>query len=460
MSFDRSRPPQPAPLRTFRFPPVRRAQLDNGAALLTAAHGDLPLVTARVVLDGGAAAERPGEEGLAWLTTTALEGGTGARTGDELAWEIERLGALLETRTTWDAIHVQLTTRNDRLADALALLAEIVRTPSFPAHEVERLRDEQLAEILRRRSEPRGLADDMAAHYIFARGATYARSLLGLEEHVGTFGRAHAATYHARQFVPGGAALVVVGNITEREVAREATRFFGDWSGDRAAGSPATTEPGPERTTIFLIDRPSAVQSELRVGHVGVPRHHEDYYPLLIMNALVGGVFTSRLNLSLREKHGFTYGVRSSFAFRRAAGPFIIETAVASDKTARAIEEAMRELHAVRDHGATDEEVSAARHYLAGTLPLQMQTTQQLAGRIAELFTFELPVDYFEHYRERIGGVTRDDVARVAREQLHLDRLAIIVVGNAAAVEDDLRKLGIGDVVPHESVREDSTAPI
>jgi zinc protease len=458
MTLDRTQVPAPAPLRTFRFPTVRRKQLENDVTLLTAAHGDLPLVTARLVIDAGAAAERPGEEGLAWLTTQALEGGTARRSGDELAWEIERLGAQLETKTTWDAIHVQLTTRSDRLPDAIALLAEIVRSPAFPPHEVERLRDEQLAEMLRRRAEPRGLADDMAAHYIFARGATYARSLLGVEEHVGTFGSEHAAAYHARRFTPGNTALVVIGRVDHRRVEQEAARLLGDWRGGRETGALVTTEPGPDRTTVFLIDRPSAVQSELRIGHVGVPRHHDDYYPLLVMNGLLGGIFTSRLNLSLREKHGFTYGVRSAFAFRRAAGPFIIETAVASDKTARALEEALRELHAVRDHGATDEEVRSARDYLAGTLPLQMQTTEQLAARIADLFTFDLPADYFEHYRDGIGNVTRADVARVAREHLHLDRLAIIVVGSASAIEDDLRQLGIGDVVLHDTVREDSTA--
>ena len=460
MSFDRTKIPEPAPLRTFRFPPVQRTRLDNGVTVLRAEHGSLPLVTVRVAVDAGAAAERTAEEGLAWLTTKALEGGTLTRPGDALAWEIERLGAQLETRTTWDAVHVQLTTRSDRLAQACALLADIVRTPAFPAHEVERLRDAQLAEMLRRRSEPRGLADDMAAHYIFARGATYARSLLGLEEHVGTFARERVAAYHARQFVPGGTALVLIGKADARAVEQEIARCFGDWSGPREAPAAVTTDPGPDRTTIFLIDRPSAVQSELRIGHVGVPRHHADYYPLLVMNALLGGVFTSRLNLSLREKHGFTYGVRSSFAFRRAAGPFLIETAVATEATARAVAEALRELHGLCADGATDEEVRAARDYLAGTLPLQMQTTEQLAARIADLFTFDLPDDYFEHYRERIGSVTNAEVMRVAREHLHLNRLAIIVVANASAVDDELRQLGVGDIVLHEPARADTTAAI
>jgi zinc protease len=198
------------------------------------------------------------------------------------------------------------------------------------------------------------------------------------------------------------------------------------------------------------VDRPSAVQSELRLGHVGVPRDHDDYYPLLVMNSIVAGAFTSRLNLCLREKHGFTYGVRSGFAFRRAAGPFIIQTAVASDVTARAISETLRELRGLIDDGVTDDEVRAARDYIAGTLPLSMQTTDDLAGRIAELHTFDLPSDHFDDFRARIGAVQRDDVVRVAREHLHLDRLAIVVVGSADHVRDELQALELGDIVHHE----------
>jgi zinc protease len=187
----------------------------------------------------------------------------------------------------------------------------------------------------------------------------------------------------------------------------------------------------------------------VRIGHVGVPRHHPDYYPLLVMNAILGGAFTSRLNLNLREKHGFTYGVRSTFAFRRAAGPFVMQTAVASDVTARAVEESLREMRAIRDDGVSADEVRNARDYLAGTLPLTMQTTDQLAGRVAELHTYDLPVDHFERFGDELSTVTAEDVQRVAREQIRLDRLAIVVVGNGDDVEQDLRALGLGDIHRH-----------
>lgn len=451
MSFDRTKPPEPAAIRAFEFPSVRRRRLGNGLTVLHARHGDLPLVTARVAVEAGGEAERPGEEGLAHLTAKTLETGTRVRTGDDLAWALERLGTQLESWTAWDAVQLEMTVRSDRLTEALAVMTEVIRSPAFPEREVARLRGEQLAEMLRRRSEPRGLADDMAAHYIFGRNSPYARSLLGMEERVGAYTRDDVVAYHERTFTPGATAIVVVGRIDDDEVDRAVSRHFADWTGERAAAPPPPVEPGPERTTVYVVDRPGAVQSELRIGHVGVSRHHEDYYPLLVLNALLGGAFTSRLNLSLREKHGFTYGVRSAFVFRRAAGPFVVQTAVASDVTARAVEAALKEMRDVSGGSITEDEVRAARDFLAGTLPLEMQTTDQLAARMTELFTYDLPDDYFENYRARIGAVTRDDIVRVAREHLHMDRLAIVVVGSADAVREELAALDVGDVVLHET---------
>jgi zinc protease len=448
--MDRSSAPAPGPIRPFEFPAVSRTRLGNGLSVLSARSGELPLVTVRAVLDAGAATEQPGEEGLAWLTAHALEGGTARRSGADLGWAVESLGAQLETWTSWDGLHVAFTTRNDRLGEALDLLAEIVRLPSFPQREVERLRSEQLAEMLRRQTEPRGLADDAAAHFIFADHAPYGRSLLGIEARVSTFSPASTVAFHQRRFTPGNAAIVVVGAVAAADVEREVARAFGDWSGHVEPTSVPRGSPRSERTTVYVVDRPSAVQSELRIGHVGVPRDHEDYYPLLVLNAIVGGAFTSRLNLSLREKHGFTYGVRSGFAFRRGAGPFIIQTAVASDVTARAVEETLRELRTVQEAGVTDAEVAAARDYLAGTLPLSMQTTEQLSARVAELHTFELPTDYFDSHRAAIGAVSRDDVIRVARSHLQLEQLAVVVVGSADAVTAGLQSLDIGDVLRHD----------
>ena len=445
--FDRSKEPEPGAIRDYTFPAVHRRRTANGVTSVVAKSGDLPLITAHVVIDAGTATERPGEEGIALLTASSLEGGTVTRSGSEIAWALEELGLELTAWTTWDATHVRVTATTANIEPALTLLAEIVRSPAFAIEEVDRLRDEQLADIMQRSTEPRALADDMAGRFIYSEDSVYSRTTYGDPERVRSFTAQDVRSFHVARFTPAATAVLLVGDIDEKQGHAMIDRAFGDWTGPAAGSADVRVAPGPSHTTVFLVDRPGSVQSELRVGHVGVPRSHPDYFAIAVMNALLGGAFTSRLNLTLREKHGFTYGVRSGFAHRRGPGPFIVSTAVATDVTARAIEETLREIRELVAGGPTDDEVRHARDFIAGVFPLQLQTTEELAAKIAELVTYDLPDDYFDSYRRRILAVTTQDAARVAGEHIQPDELAIVVVGDAAALRQPLQQLAIGDVV-------------
>ena len=327
--IDRTQPPPPAPILPFAFPRIARDSLKNALVLLYARHGALPLVTAALVVDAGAAGDPTRKAGLAHLTANALETGTRTRTAAEIAWEFERLGVEFDAEATWDATVLRITVPAARLEPALALFADIVRHPSFPEEEIERLRHEQLAEILQRRKEPRALANDMAAQFIFGRDVPYARPLIGTTASVQGLTRDDVRAFYETHYLPNAAALILTGAIDPDAGRALARRHFEDWP----AGQPETAEfevvPGVDTTTVFIVDRPGSVQSEIRIGDVGVARHHPDYFPLLVMNTILGGAFTSRLNLSLRERHGFTYGAHSGFAFRRRPGPFLIQVAVA-----------------------------------------------------------------------------------------------------------------------------------
>lgn len=453
-ALDRTRAPEPGPVRPFDFPRVDRIRLDGPEtpALLTARHGDVPLVTAEVVVEGGAAAESGGKAGIARLTSAALEAGTEAHDEEELAWELESLGVELDTAASWDAATVGITVHVDRLDPALALLAEIVRRPAFPADSVERIRDEQLADILQRTKEPRALASDAAARFIFSREVPYARPLLGSAETVRALGPADLHAFHKARYAAGSAAIILTGALHRTQAREVVDRHFGDWRGAPAPATEFQVEPRSRETRVFIVHRPGAVQSEIRMGHVGVGRHHEDYFPLLVMNTILGGAFTSRLNMSLREKHGFTYGARSAFAFRRQPGPFTVNVAVASGVTARAIEVALEEIEQLRADGPTAEELDSARDYLRGIMPLKLQTTSQVASRLSELVVFGLPDDYFDRTRERIAAVARDDVHRVARDNVRTDQLAVVVVGDAEQIEAPLQALELGPVEVHETL--------
>lgn len=409
-------------------------------------HGGLPLARINLVLRSGAGYEPPDKGGLAYLVGESLEGGTAQRSAEDIAWELERLGTELSVDVGWDSITIGMTVMRDRLEAAAELLADIARRPSFPEGEVRRQRDLQIAALLQRVKEPGALANDMAARFIFARDVPYARPLLGLAPVVEGLTRADVLAFYRREFVPPRCALLLVGEVDGKVAERIADRHFGDWTGEAAAGAEFEVRPGVERTTIFLVDRPGAVQSEIRIGDVGVERAHPDYFPLVVMNTILGGAFTSRLNMSLRERHGFTYGVRSGFAFRRRPGPFSVDAAVATEVTAMAVREALKEVRTLREEGPTEQEVADARDYLAGVLPLRLQTAGQVAARIADIFVHQLEDDYLRRYRERVQQVTVEDVARVAEERLRTDRLTIVVVGDASSVRTPLEELGAGPV--------------
>ncbi len=448
--LDRSREPAPGPVRSFSFPHVDRDELRNGLNVLSARHGKLPVVTSALVLEGGASGEPPSKAGLAYLVANTLEAGTRGKSADEVAWSLESIGVEFSADARWDGVVLWVVSPRERLEPALDLFAEIVRQPAFRLEEVERLRDEQLADILQRQKEPRALAGDMAARFLFGREVPYARPLIGTSTTVRELGPADVESFYRGWYAPRGAALLLVGDIDAADARALADERFGDWSGRPGARAEFEVTRGVERATVFVVDRPGSVQSEIRVGDVGLERSHADYFPVQVMNSLLGGAFTSRLNMSLRERHGFTYGVHSGFAFRRRPGPFQIQTAVATDVTARAVEEILREVHGLRDEPAPEVEVAAARDYLAGTLPLELQTTDQLAARLADLVLYDLPDDYFDTYRERILAITPADVQRVARAHLRPERFALVVVGDAQAITPSLEALGVGPVEVHK----------
>lgn len=438
--------PAPGPLRPFHFPAFHRDRLPNGLAVLVAELPQFPVATLMLVLPAGAEAEDERRGGLASLVAELLESGAGGRNAAEIAEALERLGLSFSATASWDATQASVTGLSNHLDAGAALLADLIRAPSFPRDEVERLRDERLAEISQRRADPGGLASEMALRFIFAPGESFARPLGGTPATVGRIVRGDVVGFHADRYTPGGATLVVAGDVAPDAAFDLARRYFGDWGGAPGPVTPGEVRPRDLRRHLVVVDRPGSVQSEIRVGHVGVPRHTDDHFPILVMNGILGGIFASRLNLNLRERHGFTYGISSAFAMRRRPGPFLISTAVQSDATAPALAEILREIERLREQPVSGEELDDARNYLAGVFPLRLETTDGVAAHLAELAIYDLPDDHFERYRERIRGVSAEQVLRAAREHLHPDRLALIVVGDASVVVEPLRQLGAAPV--------------
>jgi zinc protease len=448
-TMDRPRP-LPGPARPYAFPAFERHMLANGLGLVIAPITKLPLVTLLATIDAGAVSDAPGMEGLARLTAQSLSEGAGGRGGAELAEYAERLGTAVSASANWDAAFVQLTILSSQLPDALALLGDVVMDPMLPPGEVERLQNERLAELLQLRAEPRGLADEMLDRVVFAEHARYGRPAGGTETSVaGLTPEAVSACYEAL-YHPAAATLVVVGDVRPAQVQRLVEARFGQWRG--AARSDFATPdmpPAPGRR-VHVVTKTGSPQSELRLGHRGLPRAHPDYFPVVVMNAILGGLFSSRINLNLREAHGYTYGAHSGYEWRRWAGPFSVDAAVQREVTDAAVQEMLREIDRIRDSEVSDSELSLATSYLDGVFPIRYETTSAIASALANLLVYRLPPDYFDRYRERVRAVTVADVREAARAHLDPADLQLVVVGDAETIRQPLEQLAFGPLTVYD----------
>lgn len=447
------RAPRPAalPPRPYRFPAFERRRLENGIRLILAPVRKLPLVTACVVVEAGAVADPTGREGVAQLTADLLLEGTAAQTGAELAERFERLGATVEAQAEWDVAVVTLTAMRDHFHDAARLLGDVLRAPSFPEREVDRLRSEHRAELLRRRAEPRALADDMFARVVYADTSRFARPLGGIEPSVVAITRADIQRFYEDRYRADGLTVVIAGDLGFDAAERLARAAFGDWAHGGATPARANDVPARAHRAVHVVSKPDAQQAELRVGHTGMPRSHPDYYGVVVMNAILGGLFSSRINLSLRERHGYTYGAFSHFEWRRQAGPFRVSTAVQTEMTGPAVAEVIAEIDRIRDTEVDVDELSLATSYLAGIFPIRFETTESIADALAMLATFGLPDDFHDTYRDRIRSTTAADVLRAAREHLRPGELQVLVVGDVEQVRDPLARLGAGPVAVYDA---------
>jgi zinc protease len=340
-----------------------------------------------------------------------------------------------------------LTVMSQRLEPALALFADMLTAPSFPARELERLKAERLADLMKLRTEPRGLADEMTSRFVYAPEARYSKPEAGSAVSVAGIGTRDVGELYSARYRPAAVTLVMAGDVTVAAATALAERVFGSWRGTIPGGQGIVDGAALTPRAVHLIAKPDAPQSELRIAHVGVPRTHPDYFRIVVMNALLGGLFSSRINLNLRERNAFTYGARSEYDWRRGAGPFVISTAVASNVTAAAAREALAEVERMRSEPVGNDELTLATSYLEGVFPIRYETTSAIAYAIATMAIYGLDESYFDTYRSNVASVTAQDVLEAARRHLIPERLRLIVVGDPAIVRAPLEAMDVGPVL-------------
>ena len=448
----RSPRPVPGATRDYHFPSFERSRISNDLRLVVAPVNRLPIVTVLAIVDAGALWDSPGREGIAALTAKLLLEGAGELDGADLAERFEELGATIESGADWDAAVVSMTVMSKHLTKAMELFAMVLQQPAFRQREVERLKAERQAGIIQLRAEPRGLADEAFESAVYHSSSRYSISLGGSEKSVGDIDTNDLREFYAARYSPASTTIIVAGDIDPATATKLADKHLGRWAGPAALTAPRADRPARESRATHLVLRPESQQSELRIGHVGVPRKHRDYFDLVVMNAILGGLFNSRINLNLREAHAYTYSAFSAFDWRRDAGPLVVSTAVRTDVTAEAIVEVVKEIERIRREPVAEQELSLAKSYLDGVFPIRYETTAAVAAALANQVIFELPDDYFDAYRGHIRNVSAESVQRVAQEHLHPEVLQAVIVGDPS-VEQKLRDLKLGDFIPTEAAQ-------
>jgi zinc protease len=444
VAVDRSAPPPPGPIRPFVLPGLDRGRM-GGVGLVAARVPGTRVVSAALVSAGGAAGEAPGEAGISALAADLLDAGTDGRSGHELAAAMEGLGAEFSAHAGWDSMQVVVTALEDRIAEALALVGEMVRDPAVPTEELERARAARLSAVAQRRADPRSLANEVTRRLLYVTCGRAAMDLGGIEETVQHLDR-EAVIARLRGTVGRPHHVVLAGAVGEDAGAGIVGTALEGLPEPPAPPPPVEVTDDAAGVRIVVVDRPRGAQAEVRVGQLGVARDTPDYFPLMVMNTVLGGYFNSRLNQNLRERRGLTYGCSSGFGMHRYRGTFVVSTAVQTDAAGQAVGEIVREIAALCEGSIGNAELEDARSYRAGVYPLSFQRTEGVAAHLAELALYGLPDDHIARYAERILAVTAAEAEEAARRHLHPDRLTVVVAAPAAEVRPQLEALDLGTV--------------
>ena len=444
---DRSMPPPVGPPPELRLPTIHEHRLSNGVPVWIVEMHEVPVAQVSLLVEVGSAADPQDRFGLASLTAAMLDEGAGSRSALELADAVDFLGASLGTRSTFDATAIELGVPVARLAEALPLMADVALRPAFPEEELARLKRERLTALLQARDNPSAVANEGYSRVLYGVKHRYGTGEIGAPAALGALTAADVRAFYDARYRADAASLVVVGDVTSTAVMPLLESAFGSWSSSGAAPPLPSLPPAaqPSSRRVVIVDKPGAPQSQIRIGWIGVARSTPDYFPLAVMNTVLGGSFTSRLNQNLREKHGYAYGAGSGFAMRRSAGPFVASAGVQTDKTAEALAEFFKELNGILEPVGA-EELDKARNFLALGLPADFERTEDVTARLQEMIVYDLAKDYFSRYIERLRAVTAEDVHRVARQHLRPDRFAVVVVGDRKTIEAPIRGLKLGPV--------------
>ncbi len=448
----RDYPPAVPPPRPYVLPPPAVRKLDNGLKLVLVERHSLPLITAYLVVKAGAEADPSDLPGTAQFVASLLDQGTQGRSAQQIAEAIDAVGGTIDTGADWDKSFASVSVLNDHTELAFDLLADMIMRPAFAGAEVERMRKRTVSALEVLRGDPSYLADAVFERLIFA-GTRYSHPADGTREALKRMTVQDLRAFHSLYYQPSTSILVVVGDATERQVVDLAGKYFSSWK--TVPGKPPERLPAvasQHGREVVVIDKPDAVQTEIRVGNLAVGRESLDYGGLAAANQILGGPATNRLFSALRSQHGLTYGASSELLAYRGLGGWVAKTSTRTSETVKAVRMIGEQRKRLRDHPPLSLELENTRSYLLGHMALDFETPDGVAGQTVELMAHDLPLDYWSRFPEKVQNLTDQEVWDTARRYLDLERAVTVLVGNAAAFKKDLKKLGHVRIIPLDSL--------
>jgi predicted Zn-dependent peptidase len=454
MRIDRSRLPDVGPDPKFVFPAIVRHTLRNGLRVCTIEHRSVPVITFTLQVDGGSGSDPDGLEGLAAVVADMADEGTGALSAIEVSDALARIGGDYDVDVGGDATDFSLTTLTRFASRGASLLADMVTRPRLLESEFARIRQLRLDRLRQLKDVASAVAEQTFLRLVYG-SHPYAHLAIGTDAGLRRVTPDDVVSFHARSVQPSRSTLIMCGAMSHDELLREAENAFGGWvstdvsDGNGTAASDVLPSNTPV-TRLVAVQREGAAQSELRIGHLTTRRVTPDYPALLVMNAMLGGQFVSRINLKLREEKGYTYGARTSFDWRRGISPFALQTSVHTAATADAIADSLAEIGSLRGtRPPSEEEMALAKASLTRGYPRGFETAQQVARSVAMLSLYNLPDTYFEEFVPKVNAVTSADVIAAAARHLDPTRITTLVVGDYSAIAESLRSLNIGEPQLH-----------
>jgi zinc protease len=436
-------PPRPLQARDAKFPPYDIQTLPNGLQVVVVLHHEQPAVTMRLLVRAGAASDPKDKLGLARLTASLLDQGTTTKSAQEMNDAIDFIGGAMGASAGTDLTFAHMVVMKDSFETGMRMLSDMARHPGFAQSEIDRQRQQTLSSLQVSLEDPEYIANSVFDRLVYG-FHPYGLPDIGTAETLASITRNDIVAFHQRYFTPNNAILAIVGDVTSDEAFSMAKKVFGDWERRDVPGQKYVDPPDATRRVV-IVNKPDAVQTEVRVGHVGIPRNHPDYMALNLAIRILGGEGSNRLHQVLRTERGLTYGAQANLDALKETGDFQAETNTRSDATGEVLRLIVDEFWRMQRDRVGTLELDNAKAYLTGSFPLTIETPDSIAMQVVTALFYGLPLQELQTFRERVNAVTVDDVQRVSRQYLRPDRLSVVLVGNAAAFSSQLRGVGFGN---------------